>query len=344
MGFVGDFYKDVGASFGIGGPSPNDSAYSNPYLEKFMSTNNSRSNKYDTRGDTDRSGFLRSMQNMNLTGSRLNKQAAGYNPLIKLLSAGSRGEGPSVVQDQLKNTLNRNVAQQLGLAAGNKGINPALAARLAAQNTARLGQENSYDAAQARLQEMIEARNQEIAARQAQSGATGMAGNLYGNQGGMFSNMYGQNLGAGMDYEKMSEMLAEQERQAKMSLSRDQYQADQDRIGKLSETISKGAQVAAMMSDERSKTDIKDADGDLSEFLDAIKAHSYKYKPEFGQDDKKHISPMAQEFEKTKVGKGFIFEKGGVKHVDYGKMAGVMMASAALLNKRLNKIENETRH
>lgn len=77
----------------------------------------------------------------------------------------------------------------------------------------------------------------------------------------------------------------------------------------------------------------------LKEFVEALKAHQYTYK------DKKHgagtyISPMAQELEKTELGKSMVVETPDGKAVDYARAGGVMLATAAMLNNRLDSLED----
>lgn len=93
-----------------------------------------------------------------------------------------------------------------------------------------------------------------------------------------------------------------------------------------------------MSSDEEAKDHLK-SPGKLQSFLDALKAYEYEYKePEkFGYG--KHISPMAQDIEKSELGKPGVVETSEGKMVDYGKLGGVMLASQALMNDRLNDLE-----
>lgn len=100
-----------------------------------------------------------------------------------------------------------------------------------------------------------------------------------------------------------------------------------------------------MPSDEDIKTDVKDAGSEVQSFLDAIGSHEYKYKDEAkgmpGVDDKDHISPMAQEFEKTEMGKGMVYDTPKGKVVDYAKSAGALFSSLAHLNEKIKKLEGK---
>lgn len=100
---------------------------------------------------------------------------------------------------------------------------------------------------------------------------------------------------------------------------------------------------AAAMSDENSKTDVKSSDNKLKSFLDALKAHEYEYKASKkdlpGAGEGKHVSPMAQELEKTELGKQMVVDTPEGKVVDYGKGFGTMLASMATLNERTSELE-----
>lgn len=302
-------------------------AYQNPEYAHQYKTDQNRSNYYDKQA-------VGAFGGMNTAGRNINRNAAGYGGLISRLSDMGNGVGPSLAQMQLQQATNRNIQNQAGIAASNQGYNPAMAARLMGQNVAGMNQEAAGQSGQLRLQEQMDAMNQEIAARQAQGQAYGMAGNLYGNQAQL-------GLTGGANYQGMAEDLAEKERQAKIALETGQVAANDKAVGRRLEFISKIGQAvgAAAVSDENVKKDIHSGDKDIQTFLDAIAAHSYKYNDEVDEDDKEHVSPMAQELEKTKIGKGFVFNNKGVKNIDYGKMAGVLLASQAMLNKRLNEIE-----
>jgi hypothetical protein len=101
------------------------------------------------------------------------------------------------------------------------------------------------------------------------------------------------------------------------------------------------------ISDEEAKKDIADPEpDDVQGFLDSVHAHSYRYKDpnELGAGHGTFVSPMAQEIEKTDLGKNFVFEgPNGHKMVDYGKMSGTLLAAQAMQNERLNDHEKMIR-
>jgi hypothetical protein len=102
--------------------------------------------------------------------------------------------------------------------------------------------------------------------------------------------------------------------------------------------------MAAFASDERVKTNVKPGDKRLRAWLDAIAAHEYEYKDNkiTGTAPGKHVSPMAQELEKSDIGKRAVFDAPeGHKMVDYSRMAPAQLAATAWLHKRLTDLEGK---
>jgi hypothetical protein len=98
------------------------------------------------------------------------------------------------------------------------------------------------------------------------------------------------------------------------------------------------AGIAAMASDRKLKKNIRDADGDVEDFMKGLKAYKYDYKDEkFGEG--KRLGIMAQDLEKTKLGKRAVIDTDEGKMVDVRTLAGALAASTANLNKRLAKVE-----
>lgn len=99
------------------------------------------------------------------------------------------------------------------------------------------------------------------------------------------------------------------------------------------------AGMAAMMSDRNSKKNIKSGDGSTEEFLNNIGDHEYEYKESAGQDDKKHVGPMAQELEKSTTGKQMVSDSPKGKMVDYSKSGPAILASLAFLHKEIKSLK-----
>lgn len=96
-------------------------------------------------------------------------------------------------------------------------------------------------------------------------------------------------------------------------------------------------------SDRRAKTDIKkSSDADMSKLLSVLgKSYEYRYKePDAeGAAPGKNFGPMAQDIEKSKIGKSMIRETADGKMVDLGRAVMAALSGLGAQNKRLDKIE-----
>ncbi len=117
--------------------------------------------------------------------------------------AAGGGPGAQLINQQLQQANAQNIAQNAGMVASQRGINPALAARISAQNAAQSGQQTAATAAQLGLQNQLAARGQLAGILGGQENLyTGAAGNTLGNvtnsgfQAGLgLGNLENQNLG-----------------------------------------------------------------------------------------------------------------------------------------------------
>ena len=124
----------------------------------------------------------------------MSTQTAGQQAaLAQALQDQAAGKGPSLTQMQLQQATQANAAQYAGAIASQRGINPALAARMVGQNAANMNQQMAGQSAIARLQEQMQARAQlgdvlgqqraqDIGQMQANTGMFGAAGGLQNNQ------------------------------------------------------------------------------------------------------------------------------------------------------------------
>lgn len=247
--------------------------------------------------------------------------------LIQMLIDQSMGRGPSVADAQLRQATDRNINAAASMAASGRGPGATASAYNANNMAAGANQQAAADSGQLRLQEQLQARqllgsqlgqtrgqDQNLAALQLQDKA--QRDNLVQKYMQMGYDADQANRQAALDMEK---------------LKNDAYNHGGGGGGFLGGLFS-------ALSDEREKTKIEAADDKLSEFLDALDAHSYEYKdPKNGRG--RRISVMAQELEKSELGKEFVFETEGRKRVDYGKGLGTMLAAQAALHKRIKKLE-----
>jgi hypothetical protein len=108
-----------------------------------------------------------------------------------------------------------------------------------------------------------------------------------------------------------------------------------------------GSPIASFLNSfDKGPMSLSVSDEKVKSFLDKTHAYSYEYKPEYkdkpGAGEGRYVSPMAQDLEKSELGKSMVKQApDGTKMVDYGKGLGTMVASLAYLNDRLNEIEGK---
>jgi hypothetical protein len=107
-----------------------------------------------------------------------------------------------------------------------------------------------------------------------------------------------------------------------------------DRFGKTLSAV--GTAMAA--SDERSKKNIHDTQGEASDLIDHLKGKLYEYKDN-SNGEGVHVGIMAQDLEKSPLGRSMVFEENGMKKVDFGKGFGAVLAAVTEINDRLKDLE-----
>lgn len=109
---------------------------------------------------------------------RANQILGQQGDLASQLRAQSMGEGPNIAALQLKQATDRNAAQAAGQIASQRGMNPALAARLIAQNQAAANQQAAGQAGLLRAQQQLAAQGQLANVYGQQAGQTLQAGSI----------------------------------------------------------------------------------------------------------------------------------------------------------------------
>lgn len=122
--------------------------------------------------------------------------AQGQDQLAGMLTAQAQGQGQSAAQQQLQAATDRTAAQAAGAIASQRGINPALAARMVLQQQAQANQQAAGQSAALRLQEQQGAQAALAQALQAQRGQD-IA--LLGTSGGL---QQGQNQVAAQNHQQ----------------------------------------------------------------------------------------------------------------------------------------------
>lgn len=216
------------------------------------------------------------------------------------------GTSDSLAIAQYKDAQQDKLKDAMALSSSQKGVsNPALLARNVAQAADSQQQDLAKNSAMMRMQERqaaLNSMNSYLAAKQ----------------------------GVALDQQKL------------------QAQADQNTMNRQAGFISAaGAAMtggATAKSDKNSKKNIKKTDGEAREkvgdFLNALDAYSFEYKNE--KDGKgEHAGVMAQDLEKTEMGKQMVKDTPEGKVVDFAQGFGALLASMAELNDEVKNLKKK---
>lgn len=234
--------------------------------------------------------------------------------ILRNRALGLREDPTSVAQQQLKTATDRTRQQIAGMVGGQR-TNQGLALRQAFKAQAAAGQEAAGQAANLRAQEMANAQalySQDLLReQQAKQNLEGMRSGIAG---------------------------ATQQLQFQSNLNRQQATA-----GLIGGLANAGATIF-FDSDEELKKDIKKANPkDLEEFASKLKASKFKYKSPNGESyqEGEITGVMAQDLEKSKLGKSMVMDSPKGKMVDLKKAVPATMAAVSEIMKRLKKLEEK---
>lgn len=272
----------------------------------------------------------------------------GQTQLLTQLQAQAAGTGPSIAQNQLKMGQEAALAQNLALANSARGGANPMAARAALQQNAQQAGGMAMDAANLRMAEQ-----QQAQALLGQVTGQGRAGDLGTQQLAQQGAIAQQDLAA--KYAQMGMSAQQANQQAAIDLAKLQQDAGlgwanlglQSQIAQnalLGNTLQGAAGAMAglgtMFSDKKLKKNVKKADEEIRDLLGKIVPSSYEYKdPKHGSG--KFISPMAQDLQRSKLGKELVEKKPEGLAVNYGANLGLILAAQASLHKRLEKLETK---
>jgi len=267
-----------------------------------------------------------------LAGNRRAAAITESKDLREQLRRQASGEGPSLATAQLKQAQDRTLAQQLAAAGAARGGNAAALQRQLARQQGTAGQELAQQAAVTRMQEQQGAQQQLGAMLSQEQAASDQAVNNY--------------LRLGFDL-RQAEIAAQQDLERLRQAARAGAGAQaanafaQAKAGERNMTgglIGGAAQLIAA-SDKNLKKNIKDAKGETKKFLEALSAKKYEYKPESGEASGDNYGIIAQDLEKSKMGKSLVMDTPKGKMVDTRRGFGAALAAMADLNKRTAELE-----
>lgn len=255
---------------------------------------------------------LQGMGQFKLTGEAL----AGEKESLQRFRDIAAGKTPSVSEMQFQKAIQDLSKQQLGAAASARGMsNVGLAQREAMQAGKEAGIELGAQSAIAKEQEMRAASEQLMRQAAAQRGVA-----LGAAQANLEAGLKGSEIRSGL-------------------------------IGSLAGSAAKvvtgGGQSPnsdVSLKENMNQTE-KSGSEMVEEFLDALKSYTYNYKDKENNGQKnpdgKVTSVMAQDLEKSKLGKQMIIDGPEGKMVDYGQGMAPLFAAIAELNQRTKKLEKK---
>lgn len=255
---------------------------------------------------------LEGMGQFKLTGEALKGEAESLRRFREIAS----GKAPSVSEMQFQKAMQDLSKQQLGAAASARGMsNVGLAQREAMQAGKEAGIDLGAQSAIAKEQEMRAASEQLLRQAAAQRGVALGAAQA--------------NLEAGLAGSRMrSEFISNLASSGAKAMSGGGAAASSD--VSLKENMNQSEKSGSEM---------------VEEFLNALKSYTYNYKDKENNGQKnpegKVTSVMAQDLEKSKLGKQMVIDGPDGKMVDYGQGMAPLFAAIAELNQRTKKLEKK---
>lgn len=232
--------------------------------------------------------------------------------LVEMMRKRAAGE-QSLAAEQARATGQQNINQALAMAASARGVNPNQAFRAAQLQAGDMGAQTQQQASLARLAEMQQA-----------------------------AQLYGGAIGQQADYgQQMDQLRANQEIAQLNAQTGAATATQQGRMGIFS-GLAGGAgtgltMLAAGGSDEKIKKNINYDEKEVSKMFEKLKSATFEYKDK-DEGKGKYAGVMAQDLEKSKVGKDMVMETPEGKHVDMNKMIFALVAQVNNMNKQLSKM------
>ncbi len=277
-----------------------------------------------------RQGFAQQLANTNgnIAAARANDnvgrmEQAGANRMLYNQAAGI---GPSVAQGQLNAGMQQGFAQALAMARSGRGANPYAAMRGAQTANGQLAAQTNQQAALLRLQEQ----------QQAQQAYAQQLGMVRGQDQSLMQ-LGQQREGQYLQSQDAMNQAAINARVQQGQLAAQKRQQNFQLAGSILGGIGGGA--ATLFSDERLKEDIKEDPAAARDFLEAVRGYHYKYKDQsLGSGPQYGV--MAQDLERSSVGKTLVSETPIGKVVDTRRGFTAVLAAAADLHQRVKKLES----
>jgi hypothetical protein len=239
------------------------------------------------------------------------------------------GVGSALVDQAVNQNTAEEVSKQQGLAAQARGAQGALAARGAAQNVASIGANAGAAKVQGHLgvrQNAMNAIGQQVGiARQGDQANVAAKDSALAAQGGLENELI----------KNEAEGRRERERQ-----NTSRFNAQTGSTGDPGAGGAIASAIGSVFSDRRLKSNVTSGESALRDLMRTTNPYEYDYKPGNGLKGR-HVGVMAQDLEKSVIGRQMVTETGRGKMVNYGQGLSAMMAGLSLNDKRLAKLEGE---
>jgi hypothetical protein len=288
MGFFDDLSRNLGYA-----QAPSANGVEIP-KDKFTQAPNAQENR------TRLAGMLDSSQQRvapTSAGTGINRSdldfRQGQTDLVGNLQQAAAGNGPSVAGQLMREGTDRAIAQNTGMLASNPSLNPALAARMAAEGAQQQTTASNAEAAKIKVAEQIQAR-QELSQLLGGARTQDIGLNTSAAQMGQQNQQF--NVSSALEQQKINDMASQYYNSGMMTLDEANRKAQQDyyttladqnlqiqalnqkgfeegqarRSGGIAGVAGMAAGALALMSDETQKEDIKPADQALDKFLDSM--------------------------------------------------------------------------
>ena len=102
-----------------------------------------------------------------------------------------------------------------------------------------------------------------------------------------------------------------------------------------------GSSAMGLTSDENLKTDVQSAEPNITDFLNKIGAYNYTYKDPAQDGVGTFTSPMAQELEKTELGKQAVIDTPRGKMVNYPRLGAVNLAAVSVVHRQQQRLQEQ---
>lgn len=237
------------------------------------------------------------------------------------------GGQQSVSAEQLRQGLMQNQGAQMSMAAGASPSNQAMAARTAAMTTSRLGAGLAGQQAVAGLQERQQAMGQQAQLQaMIQQGILGQRGqDVQATLGGQQNSLSGY---GGIEDNRTRRYMA----------AAGAPTPGEQMLGAVG-----GVAGLASLSDRRAKKNIADGEEEADELVKALRAKTWEYRDpkQPGAGPGRFLGDMAQNIEKTRVGKTIVRDTPRGKMIDGGRLAAALAAAMPGIDKRISKLERK---